>query len=174
MGKSLNECIQLARKMEMDGAKFYGEAAAKAVNPQAKRLFESFAADEKRHLGIVEQMARGAGVDISNMPMPAEEIRTVFSKAKEKLGKEQTVSDDERHAIEKALVMETESYRLYEEAAAQAKDAAQKALLERLASEEDQHYGMLVNTQEYLDDNQKWFMWKESALLTGDMSSLGE
>ena len=49
----------------------------------------------------------------------------------------------------------------------------EKELFERLAQEENQHYKMLENTDEYLNENEKWFLTQEYGLLTGDMSSLG-
>lgn len=171
MTKDLKEVVQLARKMEMDGSEFYGKAAEKAVNPQAKRLFESFAADERRHLGIVESMARGVGVDVEKMPMPRATVRTVFTSAQAG-SRAGAVAAGEREAVQDALSLERQSYRLYKHAAT-AGQGAQRALLERLASEENEHYEMLENTLEYLEDNQKWFLFREWGLLTGDMSSLG-
>ena len=32
---------------------------------------------------------------------------------------------------------------------------------------------MLENTLDYLTGNEKWFLWNEWALITGDQSSLG-
>ena len=174
MAESLQEAIQLARKMEMDGIEFYGKAAEEAGNPQAQKFFESLQNDERRHLRIVEDIGKGMGVDTTNMPKPADTIRTVFSEAEQTIAADQQATAEEKEAVEIALGMEEDSYNLYEEAAQKAEDEDQKALFERLAEEENQHYVMLENTQEYLADNQKWYLWKESGLLTGDMSSLGQ
>jgi len=167
------EAVQLARKMEMDGAEFYSSSAQSAANPQARRLFESFAADERRHLDIVERLSKGLGVDVAGMPMPAQSISTVFAGAGTTSGEGATVTADESRAIETALEMERKSYRLYEDAAGKSEDDAQRALFERLAQEEDQHYEMLENTREYVSRSGQWFLWTEHGLLTGDMSSLG-
>jgi len=174
MAQGLNEVVQLARKMEIDGAKFYAGAAAKAVSPQATRLFESFAKDEQRHLEIVEALAKSLGVDVESMPMPADTIKTVFREAEGQISAKQEVTADEPGAIKTAMQMERDSYKLYADAEQATEDAAQKSVIHRLAEEENQHYEMLENTQQYLADNQKWFLWKEWGLLTGDMSSLGQ
>jgi rubrerythrin len=174
MAESLQDAIQLARKMEMDGIEFYGKAAEEAGNPQARKFFESLQQDERRHLRIVEKIGKGMGVDAANMPKPAETIKTVFSEAEESIAADQQATAEEKQAVEMALGMEEDSYDLYEEAAEKAEAEDQKSLFERLAEEENQHYVMLENTQEYLADNQKWFLWKESGLLTGDISSLGQ
>ena len=173
MAESLDKAIQLARKMEMDGIEFYGGAAENAGNPQAKAFFESLQDDERRHLRIVENICFGVTANTENMPQPAETIQTVFSQADAEISADQQATAEEREAVEMALGMEEDSYDLYEEAASKADDEDQKALFERLAEEENQHYVMLENTQEYLQANQKWFLWKESGLLTGDISSLG-
>jgi len=174
MQDSLKEALQLARKMELDGIAFYTEGAIKAANPQGRRLFESLASDEERHLEVVESIAKGAGVDVSEMPRPNEGIRTAFTNAWEEIGEEGAASADEKRAIEIGLGMEEKSYKLYHESAGTATDKELAAIFTRLAEEEDQHYVILKNTLEYLEQNSKWMLWEEWGLLTGDMSSLGE
>jgi len=174
MGKSLSDIIQLARKMETDGIKFYADAALKAANPQAKRLFESFSEDEERHLGIIGDIAKGIGVNVDDMSMPKESIQTAFSQTDAQARERQQVTADETRAIEIAMEMERDSYRVYQNAGSEAEDQTHKSLFGRLASEENQHYEMLENTQQYLGDTQKWFLWNEWGLLTGDLSSLGQ
>ncbi len=173
MDDELSEVIQLARKMELDGIEFYTDAARKSANPQAQRLFDSFAGDEKRHLEIVEKIAQGIGVNVEDMSMPRDEIRTVFGRADAEISPQQEASADELTAIEIALGMEKDSYDLYKGRADAETDAVRKALFERLAEEENQHYEILENTRQYLTDNNKWVLWNEWGLLTGDMSSLG-
>jgi rubrerythrin len=172
MSGGLDEAIQLARKMEMDGIKFYTKAAAQAANPQGRMLFESLAADEKRHLQIVEKISKGFGVDVSAMPMPADSIKTVFTNAREKIGEEEMVAAGEKEAIRYAQGMEKDSYDLYVRCADQAEGAQEQTIFARLAEEENQHYVILDNTLEYLEQNAKWMLWDEYGLLTGDLSSL--
>ncbi len=173
MGEELKEAIEKARKLELDGADFYTAAAEKCTVISGKRLFESFAGDERRHLRMIGDMAEGLGVDLDQSPMPRDAIRTLFSAAKETPGDDVQATADEKDAIRVAMEMETKSYQLYKEAAAEATDDGPRELFERLAREENQHYEMLANTLEYLSSNQQWFMWNEWALVVGDQSSLG-
>ncbi len=174
MNDSLKEALQLARKMEIDGMDFYGKAAENSGNTSAKSFFNSLALDEKRHLAVIEKVAAGVGVDVAEMSSPADSIRTVFSRLDEDaVSGELAATAGEKEAIEVALGMEKESYDLYAKAAENAGSEAQKNLFLRLQQEENQHYEMLKNTEEYLNDNDKWFLNTEGALLTGDMSSLG-
>src|SRR5512135_1073543 len=52
--------VETARRTEIDGRKFYLEAAAKTANPLAKRMFESLAEAEEQHLKFIESLAAGA------------------------------------------------------------------------------------------------------------------
>jgi rubrerythrin len=172
MDEELKGVLDSARKMEMDGADFYTELAQKCGVLSGKRMFESFAADEQRHLKIITDVAEGLGVSMEGQPMPRDEVRTIFTEAKENLGDYLEADPDEKEAIRIAMGMETESFNLYTAAAEGAGDGLVRQILERLAREENQHYEMLENTLEYLNSNQEWFLWNEWALIVGDQSSL--
>jgi len=173
MEAELKDAFDMARKLELDGIEFYTRAAERCGVPSGKRMFESFANDECRHLRIINEVAQGLGVDLDNLPMPRDEIRTLFAEAEVRAGEDAEASADEQEVVRVAMGMETESYKLYKGAAEKAKDDLTRRLFERLAREENQHYEMLENTLEYLSDNRKWFLWKEWALIVGDQSSLG-
>ena len=173
MDKAFREVLDRARKMETDGADFYAELAARCSALSGKEMFRSFAADERRHLRVINEVAEGMGVDVSDQAMPRDEIRTLFTEAKENIGDYIEADPDEKEAIRIAMGMETESYKLYSGAAKGARDEMAHGLLERLAREENQHYEMLENTLEYLNSNREWFLWNEWALIVGDQSSLG-
>ncbi len=173
MNEELRAALQQARKLEIDGADYYGELAEKCSVESGRKMFHSFAQDEKRHLRIIEDVAKGMGVDVDKFSMPRDRIRTLFSDKKQELEKASEVSSDEREAVETALEMERKSYQLYRDSAEKAGDEETRTLFERLAREENQHYEMLENTLEYLNSNEQWFLWKEWALIVGDQSSLG-
>ena len=173
MSIELEAAVEKARKLEMDGAEYYAKLAEKCSVEAGQKMFHSFASDERRHQRIIEDVAKGIGVDVDSMPMPRDEIRTIFSKAAEDVDAGAVVTADERQAVRVALQMETESYNLYVEAAKAAQDEVVTKLFERLAREENQHYEMLENTLEYVETNNAWFLNKEWALIVGDQSSLG-
>ena len=173
MNAELEAAVEKARKLEIDGAEYYTKLAEKCAVEAGRKMFHSFASDERRHQRIIEDVAKGIGVDVDSMAMPRDEIRTIFSQAAENVNAEATVTADERQAVRVALQMETESYNLYVQAAGAADDEAVTKLFERLAREENQHYEMLENTLDYLNSNEEWFLWSEWALIVGDQSSLG-
>ncbi len=173
MGQEMKNAIEKARKLEIDGAEYYSRVADECSVEMGKYMFRSFADDEKRHLRIIEDVAKGMGVDIDSMPMPRDEIRTIFSHADEHVSQQVIATADEKEAVRVAMNMETESFKLYDEAAKAADDEQVEKLFSRLAREENQHYEMLENTLDYLDSNEKWFLQNEWALIVGDQSSLG-
>ncbi len=174
MCKNVEDVLQLARKMEMDGMEFYSNASENASNTFAARFFNSLADDERRHLKIIENISEGMGIDVAGMPLPADSIRTVFSQLEEEgAAGAPAAGAEEKEAVDLALEMEKKSFDLYAKAAKNATNDTRKKLFERLELEENQHYEMLQNTSEYLNDNQKWFLNSECGLLTGDMSPLG-
>lgn len=173
MDPEFQKALDRARKLELDGIEFYTKAAERCGVGSGKRMFESFAGDERRHLKAICDVAKGLGVDMSKQPMPRDEIRTLFADLSQRLGEDAQVTAGEQEAIRTAMGMETESYKLYKGQAQTAKDENTRKLFERLSHEENQHYEMLENTLEYVTDNRKWFLWKEWALIVGDQSSLG-
>lgn len=174
MAESFQDALQQARKMEMDGIDFYNKLAEQCASEAGKAMFTSFSGDEKRHLRIIKEIAEGMGVTTNDLPMPRETIRTIFADAATRTDDYARATQDEKDAIQVAMGMETKSFQLYTDSAAEADDASMKELFERLAAQENQHYEMLENTLEYLNSNEAWFLWKEGGLLTGDMSSLSE
>ena len=169
----LAEVLELAQKMEADGVEYYAGLARQCGSPTAQRMFESFAADETRHLRIIKDVAKGLGVDYEQFPMPRDEIVTIFAGAGARPGDVIEATAGERDAIRLAMGMETKGFELYRDAAQRAQGEGTRQLLERLAREESQHYEMLENTLEYLSSNPRWFLWNEWALVVGDQSSLG-
>jgi rubrerythrin len=173
MDQELREAVEMAMKMEQDGLDYYLEAAAKCPSESARHMFESFAADEKRHLEWVGRMAQGLGVDMTQTSMPLQSLRSVFDKVRGQLDETAASTQDEKDAVAFALKMEAAGYKNYVAAAALATAPDAQAIFERLAAEESQHYQMLENTLEYMNATAEWFLYSEGGLLSGDMSSLG-
>ena len=173
MDREFREALDKARKMELDGIEFYAALAGKCSVESGKRMFESFAEDEKRHLKVIKDMAEGLGATMEGQAMPRDSIRTIFAEAKERVDDYVQTNPDEQEAVRVAMAMETDSYKLYKAAAQDASDEGARDLFERLSREENQHYEMLENTLEYLSSNARWFLTGEWALIVGDQSSLG-
>jgi rubrerythrin len=173
MDQEFRDALERARKLEIDGAEFYEKLAGKCSMEAGRQLFTSFAADERRHLKVVSDVAKGLGADIDDMPMPRDGIRTLFTELGPQIEGATPAAAEEKDAIEIALGMEKKSYDLYDQASRDADDEATGKLMARLAQEENQHYEMLENTLEYLNGTEEWFLWREQGMIEGDQSSIG-
>lgn len=158
--------IEIARKMETDAIEFYTEAAQKTKHPAGKKMFETVAEDEKRHLDIVNKLVRGLDVHIQDVH-PMENIRTVFENMKDDMMHKVEATSDELEAFKIAMQMEKEGLDFYKVLMTEAKSEKEKTLFQKLIKEEEQHYKIFANTHNFLNDTGNWFMWEEYSIVEG-------
>jgi rubrerythrin len=160
------DALEIAMKMETDAISFYTEAAKKTNYPVGKKMFLTVSEDEKRHLEMIAQVIKGLGVTHKDVS-PLKNVKTVFESMKADMMKKVEASTDELEAFKIAMQMEKEGKEFYEKTLAHAKTDKEKALLERLILEEEQHYAIFANTYEFLEDTGNWFMWEERGIVEG-------
>jgi rubrerythrin len=158
--------LEIAIKMETDAVDFYESCAARVSHPVGRKMFLSVAADEKRHISYVNQIIEGMDFRPEDIT-PMQNIRTVFERNRGAVEQKLAASRDELEAFSIALQMEKEGFSFYEKAETLAGSDKEKALFERLAQEERQHYRLFENTLSYLKDTGLWFMWEERAIYEG-------
>ena len=158
--------LDYAIQLEQDGQRFYAEAAAGTTCVLGKKMFESLAADERRHEEILRGVATSMHVSVAG-DMPKVRLVTLFGELGEQMKAELGADPDDTKVIEKAVEMELASVELYAGRAAAASAEVNKALYARLADEERQHVDILRNTLMYLNDTGHWFLWDEQAMLDG-------
>ncbi|VAX33596.1 hypothetical protein MNBD_NITROSPIRAE03-1011 [hydrothermal vent metagenome] len=160
------KAVEIAMKMEEDAIKFYSEAAGKTANPFGKKMFESFALDEKRHLEMLKGIFKGLNIEIREGE-PGEAVKSIFETLKSEMMERVEATTDEINALKMALDMEKEGFEYYKKVTTGTSDAKEKALFQRLAGEEEKHYNILQNTYAFLSDTGNWFMWDEHAVIDG-------
>lgn len=158
--------LEIARKMETDAIEFYTEAAQRTKHPAGKKMFETVAGDEKRHLEIVNKLIRGLDVQIQDVH-PMANIRTVFENMKDEMMRKVEATSDELEAFKIALQMEKEGLDFYKVLMMEAKSEKEKSLFQKLINEEEQHYKIFANTYNFLNDTGNWFMWNEYSIVEG-------
>jgi rubrerythrin len=158
--------IETAIKMEQKAIAFYNDAAEKTDHPFGKRMFLSFVDDEKDHLCMLRDLAEKEQVAFK-INEPKKDIRTIFDELKDEMIDKISATTDEIGAIRVAMDMEKEGFHYYEKIASESPDERERALFERLAHEEEQHFRLLENTFEYLNDTGNWFMWEEYSIVEG-------
>ncbi len=158
--------LEMAMKMETDAIKFYSEAAAKTKYPVGKRMFQTIAEDEKRHLQMISELIKGLEVTARDVS-PMKNVKSVFETMQGEMMRKAAATKDELEAFKIAMDMEKEGKDFYVKTLAGAKKEKEKALLERLIREEEQHYAIFANTHQFLSDTGNWFMWEERGIVEG-------
>ncbi|MBI5634218.1 MAG: ferritin family protein [Nitrospirae bacterium] len=162
----ISDAVATAIKMETDAIAFYEEAADKASHPFGKEMLRGFVKDEKRHLAMLQCLFNG--LDIQEIFFrPKETIKTVFSNLKDQMMERVEALPSEMEAIKIALQMETEGFHFYGKAAANAPSQKEKELFERLVVEENDHFSILNETYEFLDNTGQWYMYEERGIVEG-------
>ncbi len=167
---NISRTIRTAIKMEKNGIDFYQKAEEKTSYPLAKKMFLSFAEDEKRHLTVLKKILtdlKFSDLDQFFAERPRQKIENIFRKVKNEIKERITANPDELEALKIGMDMELESVQFYQTALEKSEDNHQKAFLKRLVEEEKEHLQMLQNTHSYLKNSGDWFLWEEKALLNG-------
>lgn len=160
------DALELAMKMERDAISFYTEAARRVQHPAGKKMFLSVTEDEKRHLEMIGQLIKD--LQISNKDVsPLKNVKTVFESLKEEMMRQVAATNDELEAFQVAMRMEHEGIEFYKKRLAAANKDKERALMERLIREEEQHYQLFSNTYQFLSDTGNWFLWDERGILEG-------
>jgi len=167
---NISKIIRTAIKMEKNGIDFYHKAEEKTSYPLAKKMFLSFAEDEKRHLTVLKEIL--TDLKFSDFKQffaekPRQKIENIFRKAGNEIKERITANPDELEALKIGMDMELESVQFYQTALEESEDNLQKAFLKRLVQEEKEHLQLLQNTHSYLKNSGDWFLWEEKALLDG-------
>ncbi len=166
----ISAILNLASRMETDGIKFYGEAASRTKSAMGRLMYTSLARDEQNHLRILNDIVRGMfneSLDQALTGNPATRLRSVFEQNKGILDQRVAAGADDLRALETALKIEDESWRLYKDGVARALGKEEKALLDRLAEEEKRHYKILENARTFLADTGNWFIYAEHTTMDG-------
>jgi rubrerythrin len=160
------DALEMAMKMEKDAITFYTEAEKKTKYPAGKKMFQSITQDEKRHLEMISQIIKGLQITHKDVS-PLKTVKSVFETMKDEMMKKIEVTNDELEAFKVAMQMEKEGMEFYKKTLAVSTKEKERALLERLIQEEQQHYDLFANTYEFLADTGNWFMWEERGIVEG-------
>lgn len=162
----LKNAVETAIKMETDAITFYEEAANKTQHPFGKEMFRGFVKDEKRHLAMLQDIFKGLDIK-ADFARPRDAIKTVFTELKSQMMQRVKALEDEIEAVRIALEFEKEGFDYYRKAAAAAASPKEKHLFERLVEEENEHYEILLETKNFLENTGQWYMYEERGIVEG-------
>ena len=159
--KELKTVVDAARKTEKDGRKFYADTAAKSRNPLAKRMFESLAQAEAKHLEFIDQLTKGQFSSPAYDRAFARGLGTVFSGMPQSVRSQAAATPDDIAALDLGIEMEDKSMAFYRKWAEKSADQQVRSFCARLGAEEEDHWRILQSTREYLGETGNWFMAQE-------------
>lgn len=168
---------KLAIELEKKGYNFYTQTAAKTANPLAVSTLSSLAERELLHLEKVKEFYQNLtgekklksdwlkGVEVP--PTKAQLLKPILNKLKESLGKKFETQADVIEAYKVAEELERDSYNLYQRISKESSDETTKKFYSALAKEENEHYAILDETLQYLNNPGEWFKEKERWIVEG-------
>lgn len=165
---TIQSAVQLALQFEKDGYEFYTDVSKRCKNEMGRDMFDFFAKDELKHIKRIKDFIKGRYRIKQRKPgdAPVRRFATVFSEAGRALRKALTDADNVT-ALKTAINIEVDSYTFYETAEQNADSAEERDLFEFLKNEETQHYQILKNTHDYLNNTADWYFTEEGPMLDG-------
>jgi rubrerythrin len=155
---ALNQAIEL----EIEGQRFYLEAAECTSNPKGAEMFRSLADDEVIHERILRRqldaLNKGEGwVSPEGVAEVTADLTALIFPESEKVCEEALRPDEsDLDALLFALQIENKSFNLYREMAEKTKDPNGKRMYEYLANAERGHFEQLMLNYEHLSTTGNW------------------
>jgi rubrerythrin len=175
--KDLIADTKLAIELEKKGYDFYTKTAARTGNPLAASTLNGLAERELVHIDKIvefhknltgEQKLPGdwlKGVEVP--PSKQELLSSILKKLKVDLDKKFETEKDINDAYRIAEGLERDSYTLYEKVSQESTDPTAKKFFASLAQEEKEHYAILEETLQYLNNPGDWFKKEERWIVEG-------
>ena len=158
--------FDFAMEMEEDGKAYYEKLALQTSHPGLQTIFRYLARDEQKHFEVFRALkASGGSPDMQDSDI----IATAKNVFEDLPGQEETLKslEDDLAAYRHAMKLESDSFRLYEDAAGKEPNPATRKLLMRIAGEEHKHFTVLENLYQFFNAPNPYLAW-------GEFSNLGE
>lgn len=154
------DILKEAILLEMRGQSFYRKVAQQSPNPEIKEFFDAMAAEEARHIDILEHQFAAYAQNQHFVPLSDEEREsrpTAQLILTDDLKKQIAAADFEAAAISAAMLMEERAISIYSQRAEEAQDPAEETLYLWLAGWERGHLSHLAQ----LDREIKEAIWND-------------
>jgi len=140
------DIFEFALKMEADGKAYYEKQAALIDNPELKNILLNLAEEEKHHIEIFKRLRDNpddvSGGELLSGEKTLKNVRNIFEQMAQ-ANDNKPFGDDSITVWKTALQNEIKAEAFYREKAALENDPKRKALLERIADEEENHKQMI-------------------------------
>lgn len=152
--------FDFAQKMELDGKRYYEQLAGESNNPGLRTIFLRLAADEQKHFETLQALRneRERTVHMEDSTV-LDFARNVFESLLS--GQRPPALEGDLEGYRHAMKLEADSVNLYEEAARREENREVKAVLERIAEEEQKHFKVLENIYDFVNAPNEYLAWRE-------------
>ena len=168
---------KMAIELEKKGHDFYTQIAAKTENPLAKSTLSSLAEREIEHLNKVKEFYQNLTGEkklasdwlksVETPPRKEALLAPILKKLADSLSQEFKTEADINQAYQIAEGLERDSYSLYDKISNENSDETTKKFYAALAAEEREHYAILEDTLQYLNNPGDWFKKEERWIVEG-------
>jgi rubrerythrin len=174
--QNIIESLKAAIEMEHEGHDLYVQAAEKTSNKLGKETLFEIAKKELDHIAAIKEFIKqvsGENFDIDKATQKINPITVkdyiipIMKKLKKKLHEKIKADSDLENAYKVAMGLEKESYNLYNKLSKETDDQGSRKFFEFLMGEENNHYELLQDTLEYLNDPGEWFKKQERWIVEG-------
>jgi len=163
MNEKALEALKKGMQTELRGMRFYTQAAEHVQDETGKRVLQTLAEEEKKHLEVLRgqyaALTGGQGwlslAEAREMAASVEDVG-IFPEAEEAGELIPADATDEKTLV-LAMDFEWSGYELYKKAAEEAETPQEKAIWEFLAKAENDHFSFIQDTYEYLTTDGVWY-----------------
>ncbi len=149
------EILEYAMKMELDGKAFYEKSAAQTSVPELKKILLQLAEEELKHFHFFRQMKEGnraeAEATIAVTGSTLLNSKNLFQQLTDQ-GKQSSFGSEVRAIWTEALKIEERAEKAYRDEAAKEADMSKRALLTKIADEEQTHVYLVDNILSFMSD----------------------
>jgi len=162
MGRDIDKALGLLKegmRIELQGKRFYQQAAAQTTDPLGRKAFESLIKEEEEHYRILQaeyNALSGDGQWIGLDEAKSSSL-TLFPSEDEAVEDWISPGTNDVEALELAMEFELKGYQMYDQAAEEAEEPTAKSVFRFLADAENAHYAFLQKTHEYLTTQGTWY-----------------
>ena len=163
------KALKLAIKTEQDGRQMYLDASSKVSNPLAKSTLSTLADEELVHIQVIEDfyndLKAGGEGKLSNQLDAAMSYdlrkKTIFEAARGRMDKTVESDPDVFEAYRAAMKFEEDGANMYEDLAKKTNHLVAQKMYAFLNVQENEHYRILAETLNYLENPNQWFIEQE-------------
>jgi rubrerythrin len=176
MGNLLAD-TRFAIELEKKGYDFYAETAQRANNLLAISTLSGLAERELLHIERITEFYKSLTGEkslpigwfdrVKIVPTKMELLKPIFKKLEKELSRKFESEKSTEKAYQIAEGLERDSYTLYEKIAAESADDIARKFYSALAEEEREHFAILEETLQYLDNPGEWYRKTERWIVEG-------